>query len=556
MSPDGPRAWRWLVRRVRGRWSALAGSVLGSLATAGFAVLAPVVSGFAFDAVLDDARQGPVLAVGAAVLLVSQLLRAGVMYLRQRAAIAFAARVERELRSALLSDTLRHGDPARSGSLAAGMVGDLRALRAGIFPGLDTAVSSLAFVALAIAVAPFYHPALVVAPAVFAAGYLWVGAAHLRSLTRTASAMREGGDSLGQLLGEALDNIEAVRDAALPEQLWRRLRAAAQAQHDASVRQGRAERRNPMFLLLGVVQGVGFGHALVLAHLGTLSPGDLVGYTGALMLLGAPAFSAGFAFTMVAGAVAATGRLAAAFPDEPPAPAGRRQPAAGVPTIALERVVLDVPGGAPDGAIDLVLEPRSLVVVSGASGVGKTVLARTIAGLRPPRAGRVLVDGTATGDWDAVALARVVALVGEDEFLFSLSVAENLRLVRPDASRDEMVAAARRARVDDVIDRLPLRYDTPLGEGGGRLSGGQRDRVALARALLSPAPVLVLDDPFSALDPVTARQLTAELLAVARERTVVVVTDRPDLADQARLMIHLSDGPVAVRSRSTAQEKV
>lgn len=556
MSRDTPTAWRWLACRLRGHPTALLVSVLLSLATAGFAVLAPVVSGFAFDAVLTGSRETGTLAVGAVVLFASQLLRAAVMYVRQRAAIGFAARVERDLRTGLLAQTLHHGDPARSGTLAAAILGDLRALRSGIFPGLDTAISSMAFVVVGIAVAPFYHPALVIAPLGFAAGYLWVGAAHLRSLVRTTSVVREGGQSLSKIVAEALDNIEAVRDAGLPDSLWHRLRDTAQAHHDASVRQGRAERRNPMFLLLGVVQGIGFGHALILTHQGLLTPGRLVGYTGTLMLLGAPAFSAGFAFTIVAVAVAAVRRLADVCPEEPSASGDHGRSVTGVPTIVLDRVVLDVPGGGPESTIDAILEPRSLVVVSGATGVGKTALARTVAGLHAPRGGRVLVDGTPTAEWDPADLSRVVALVGEDEFLFSLSVADNLRVARPGATEADMADALRQACVDEVVDKLPQRYDSSLGEGGERLSGGQRHRIALARALLSAAPVLVLDDPFRALDGVTARKLADELRKIARDRTVVVVTDRRDLADEAHQVIHLVDRVGVVAGSSTVPEAV
>ncbi|TCB99660.1 ABC transporter ATP-binding protein [Micromonospora zingiberis] len=551
---SGPTELRaWLVARAARSWPVLVGSLLGGLAAAGFAVLAPVVTGFAVDGVLAGGATGRLLALGAAVLLASQLLRAAVLQLRQRAAIAFAARTERDLRTVLVRQTLHHGDPAHRLSLANGLVGDLRVVRAAIYPGLDITVSSLAFLVVAIAVAPLYHPSLLLAPALFTVGYLVVGARHLRSLTTAAERVRQDGTSLVAVVAEALGNVEAIRDADLPDAVWDRLRTAAVAHHDTVVRRAGTERRAPMFLLLGVAQGVGFGHALLLANRGTLSLGDLAGYTGVLMLLGAPAFSAVIAFSLVADGRGALRRLAATFALAAPPSSLRATPSVDVPVITARGLVLDVAPGASSVGTNLTIAPRSLVVITGEVGAGKSVLARTLAGLRAPRAGGVWIDGDPTDAWDPVVLSNVVAHVDEEDALFSTSLADNVRVGRLDAGQREQTSAADRAGVDEFARSLPDGYDTLLGEGGGHLSGGQRQRVRLARALLSPARVLVLDDPFSGLDAETARRLAAELVEEARNRTVVVVTERQDVADAAAVNLCVSNGVLTVQE-AAAQE--
>jgi ABC-type multidrug transport system fused ATPase/permease subunit len=123
---------------------------------------------------------------------------------------------------------------------------------------------------------------------------------------------------------------------------------------------------------------------------------------------------------------------------------------------------------------------------------------------------------------------RVVAVAGQDSHLFSASIRENVALARPEASDDEIESALRQARIWDWVRDLPSGWHTLVGEEGRSLSGGQRQRITVARALLADAPVLVLDEPTAHLDPSTAERLMQDMLAAAGERSVLLITHRPE----------------------------
>ncbi|MFP8904285.1 thiol reductant ABC exporter subunit CydD [Streptomyces atacamensis] len=178
--------------------------------------------------------------------------------------------------------------------------------------------------------------------------------------------------------------------------------------------------------------------------------------------------------------------------------------------------------------VDLTLTPGRRVAVVGPSGSGKTTLAHVLLRFLDPESGGYTLGAGAA---DALALdpdavRRLVGLCAQDAHIFDSSLRENLRLARPPATDDDLHAALAAARLDDWVGELPDGLDTLVGEFGARLSGGQRRRLALARALLADFPVLVLDEPAEHLDLATADALTADLLAATEGRTTVLITHR------------------------------
>ncbi|MGP4000004.1 thiol reductant ABC exporter subunit CydD [Streptomyces sp. 8N706] len=176
--------------------------------------------------------------------------------------------------------------------------------------------------------------------------------------------------------------------------------------------------------------------------------------------------------------------------------------------------------------LDLTLVPGRRIVVVGPSGSGKTTLARVLLRFLDADAGTYTLGGTRACALDGDAVRRMVGLCAQDAHVFDSSLRENLRLARPAASDDDLRAALARARLLDWVESLPVGLDTLVGEHGARMSGGQRQRLALARALLADFPVLVLDEPAEHLDLPTADALTADLLAVTEGRTTVLITHR------------------------------
>lgn len=194
---------------------------------------------------------------------------------------------------------------------------------------------------------------------------------------------------------------------------------------------------------------------------------------------------------------------------------------------------LQVSGVAVDGRLpptDFTLDPGDRVVVTGPSGSGKSTLAHTLVRFVEPDHGRITVNGVDVRELAADDVRRVIRLCEQDAYVFDSTIADNVRLARPDATDADVRTALDRAR-------LPLDLDTRVGEHGDQLSGGERRRLALARCLLTDAPVLVFDEPTEHVDDVTADELLADLLSAAPERGVLLITHRPISALPADLVL-------------------
>jgi thiol reductant ABC exporter CydC subunit len=181
------------------------------------------------------------------------------------------------------------------------------------------------------------------------------------------------------------------------------------------------------------------------------------------------------------------------------------------------------------------LESGRRLALVGASGAGKTTVVNLLLRFLDPDAGRVTIAGRDLREYRQEDVRRAIAVAGQDSHVFSASIRENVRLARPDASDGEVERALRRARLWPWVTGLPDGWDTDVGEDARELSGGQRQRLVLARALLVDAPVLVLDEPTAHLDPSTARELMCDVFAAADDRSVLLITHRPeglDLVDE------------------------
>jgi ATP-binding cassette, subfamily C, bacterial CydC len=231
-------------------------------------------------------------------------------------------------------------------------------------------------------------------------------------------------------------------------------------------------------------------------------------------------------------------------------PAAPLAPPPARPTVALERVTARYPGGAApvlDG-IDLVLRPGRRVALVGESGAGKTTVANLLLRFLDPTEGRVTIAGRDVREYRQEDVRRTFAVAGQDAHVFDTTIRANLLLARPEASDDELRGAIRRARLADWVDRLPDGLDTLVGEDGSRLSGGQRQRLTVARALLADAPVLVLDEPTAHLDPPTAEELVNDALVAAGDRSVLLITHRPEGLDLVDEVVRLDRGRIACES--------
>jgi ABC-type multidrug transport system fused ATPase/permease subunit len=189
--------------------------------------------------------------------------------------------------------------------------------------------------------------------------------------------------------------------------------------------------------------------------------------------------------------------------------------------------------------------PRgATTAIVGPSGAGKTTVTNLLLRFLDPDGGRVTLAGRDLRDYRAEDVRRRFALAGQDAHLFDSTIRANLLLAKPGASDDELRAALERARLTDWIESLPAGLDTVVGEEGARMSGGQRQRLVLARALLADAPVLLLDEPTAHLDPGTAERLMDDVLDATEGRTVLLITHRTEGLDRMDEVVRLDAGRI------------
>ncbi|GGS74702.1 ABC transporter ATP-binding protein [Streptomyces cinerochromogenes] len=207
----------------------------------------------------------------------------------------------------------------------------------------------------------------------------------------------------------------------------------------------------------------------------------------------------------------------------------------------------DDKGGPVLDGVDLTVPAGGSLAVVGPTGAGKSTLGYLVPRLYDVTGGRVTLDGVDVRDLDFDTLARAVGVVSQETYLFHASVADNLRFAKPDATDDELHAAAKAAQIHDHIAALPDGYDTVVGERGHRFSGGEKQRLAIARTILRDPPVLILDEATSALDTRTEAAVQAAIDALSADRTTITIAHRLSTVRGADQIVVLDSGRVAER---------
>ena len=201
--------------------------------------------------------------------------------------------------------------------------------------------------------------------------------------------------------------------------------------------------------------------------------------------------------------------------------------------------------------LDLTISPNQIVALVGGTGAGKSTLLSLVPRFYDPTSGSVTLDGCDLREITKKSLRAQIAIVLQDTLLFSTSVRENIAYGRPDATEEEIVDAARRAQADEFIRQMPNGYQSAVGERGGHLSVGQRQRLGIARAFLKNAPVLLLDEPTSALDPTTESAIMETIKELMRGRTTLIATHRLATVHDVDQIIVLKHGHIVEQGRGS-----
>ena len=556
--PDHRSTGRWLFSHAIRHWYLWIILAIGAFSNAALAAAIPIFIGQAFNAILAKPPQVDVLVRLALLIIATQLGRSVLQFGRNFSAELLGQRLERDTRDELYASLLGKSMAFHSlqpvGDTMARATNDVREVNLMFNPGLNLVVGSGFFLLMPVINAPRYHPALIITPVVYILLYFLALAQYLHELQPVTREVRGSFGDMNARLAEALDGIETVKGAAQEKAESGRFARLASRFRNAFVHQGDIEARFLPLLLLGLANAAGLLHALILFQQGLLDIGGVVAYFGLLQLLGFPTFTSLFAYSQVSSGLSAARRILELINRETKLDqnvSGLTEHMRG--EIEFRHVIFSYDEVEPAlNDVSFQVVPGQTVAIVGQTGVGKTTLAKLVNRTYDVTGGQVLIDGVNIREWHLESLRRQISIIEQDIFLFSRTIAENIAFGKPEATREEIVAASKAAQADDFILSFKDGYDTVIGERGVTLSGGQRQRLALARAFLTDPAILILDDSTSAIDSATEDKIQRAIYAAAHGRTTLIITHRLSQIRWADRVIVLRGGRIAA-SGSHAQ---
>ena len=546
---------RWISSHLaRNPW-VIACMVIGAVGNAALATVIPMLTGSAFDAVTGENPSLATVGVIAIVIVISQIIRGVLQLGRNFGAEVLGQRLERdarvELYSSLLGKSMSFHDLRPTGEVMARATNDVHELALMIAPGLNLVFGSGVFLFTPFFTAPAIHPHLMLVPITFALSYIVAMVFYLRELRPATERLRATFGAMNAGLTAAIEGIETVKGTAQEDAEAARFKSAATELREAMVKQGRIEARFLPLLLLGIAIAAGFLHALLLYRAGEISMGNVVAYVGLLGLFGFPVHTSLFAYSQMSSGTASARRILELIRSETQLDQNEGGYAATMQgNVEFAGATLrynpdDEDSNPAVAEITFTIEAGQTLALVGQTGSGKSSLTKLINRTYDTESGNVFVDGVNVRDWNLAALRRQISIIEQDVFLFSRSIADNIGFGVPDATQDQIEAAAKAAQAHDFISSFPQGYKTVVGERGTMLSGGQRQRIALARAFLTNPAILILDDSTSAIDSATEDQIQRAIERATEGRTTILITHRLSQIRWADKIVVMKRGRVA-----------
>ena len=390
---------------------------------------------------------------------------------------------------------------------------------------------------------------LAIIPAIVATIYLF---AH--RIRRESTSIQEQESAVLVQAQEGLSSIRMVHAFGREEFEVRQFHQRAWQSLQANLRLTLTNVNSALVISTLMVVGTAVMYYIGTLHVlaGTLTLGSLLVFSAYLLMLYQPLESLTYTAWAMEGATAGAKRCFEVLDreddvvDSPAAVAISSARGA----IAFEAVSF---GYRPDRCIlrdiDLCIEPNQIVGLVGGTGAGKSTLLSLVPRFYDPTSGSITIDGCDIRQITKKSLRAQIAIVLQDTLLFSTTVRENIAYGRPAATDDEIIEAARRAQADEFIRQMPQEYDSLVGERGGHLSVGQRQRIGIARAFLKNAPILLLDEPTSALDPSTESAIMETIKELMRGRTTLIATHRLATIHNLDQIIVLQNGNIVEQGR-------
>ncbi|MDD4255303.1 MAG: ABC transporter ATP-binding protein [Methanofollis sp.] len=554
------RDLRFFLPYLRPVWKLGAVSLAITMVLVGLRALVPLSGKIFLDYLVPGAGAAPpttpftlslptlllaMLVLGAAVGVLGLLQT----YLLVRFREEYTFGLQADLFDHVLRFPLPYFKAGQTGYLMSRISGDVGVMQYLFSQFLPQIISNVFYVAFSLVILYALSARLTLLLIVFTPLFLLANLVFLSRIRAVTYQEREREAHVSRDLQEVLAGIETVKAHAAEEREVGRVVATLRGVIRMRVRNamlasfsGQALLGTQFLLLLAVVW---VGGQEVIA--GAMTVGGFVAYIAYIVTFSAAARTFFSLPVVLQPVVTSAERLRELF--------GTETEAAGLApaTVAGRIAFQDVSFSYPDGTevlrdVSFTVGPGEVVALVGRTGAGKTTLINLVLRFYSPTAGTVTLDGRDLADLDPRWVREQVSVVSQDLFLFHTSVEENIRYGRPEAGRDEVVAAAEKAQVHEEVLGFPHGYETVVGERGMQLSTGQRQRIAVARAFLRDSTILILDEPTSALDARTEERLQASLADLAEGRTVVMITHRTALLALADRVYAIEDGRLVERA--------
>jgi ATP-binding cassette, subfamily B, bacterial len=556
-------------------WPTTGGIALTLVAT-GFNLLKPWPFKFIVDGVLDTTKSGGdaraavvrwfgesdgVAVAGLCAVLVVVSLFAGLAnvasnYLFVRVGLQALLRLRTELYAALQGLPLKFHDARRSADSSFRVAYDSQSIQTIYNKGFATVFSSVLLLVSTFVVMAGMNWRLTLASLAVLPPVVWAIRFYAVRVRRQSTAIHERESDLLAVAQEGLAQVRMVH--AFGREAWEvdQFRRRASRSLEANMKLNMTSVWSA--LVVGTLMAAGTAVMYWVGSLGVMDAasgftlGDLLVFSAYLLMLYQPLEQLTYTAWALEGAAAGAQRCYEVLDreDDVADRPGALVPGALMGGVAFEGVRFSYKDGHEVlRGVGFAIQPGETVAVVGGTGTGKSTLLSLVPRFYDPIEGVVRVDGVDLRDYAKRALRANIGMVLQDTLLFSTTVRENIAYGREGASQDEIVEAARRAQALDFIEKLPEGFDTPVGERGGHLSVGQRQRIGIARAFLKNAPILLLDEPTSALDPSTEGAVMETMRELMRGRTTLIVTHRLGTVHGLCRILVMKDGCVVEDGR-------
>jgi ATP-binding cassette subfamily B protein/subfamily B ATP-binding cassette protein MsbA len=547
--------WLWPHR------FAVAGVFALALVTAGLEMIEPLFMRFIVDRVLLNtgldlsARLTRLHLTGAAfvgVVVVSNLIRVLKDYRQRLLNVQVMLTLRRTLYDRLLHLPLPTLWDMKTGGILSRLTGDVETTTGLLQMAVVSPSVSLVRLIIAVTVLMLLNWRLALTALAIIPGVMTLSFAFSRRIRPIYRTVRKDVEHIDGRVGEAFSGIRVVRAFARET---RELRDYLLGRHTVLRKELFAHRRELLVwtswgLLSAAINVVIVWYGGYLNVVGRASIGDIMAFQWYTFLLMNPVWNIVNSFSELQRSLAAMERVfeVLAMPDDKPDRPGAIAAPRVVNQIRFENVLFEYRQGKPVVQdFNVTVPGGSVVALVGRSGAGKTTVTDLVARFHDPTSGRILVNGMDIRDFQLASYRELLATVQQDVFLFDGSVRDNIAYGRHDATADEVEDAARRANAAEFIDRLPERYETFIGERGVKLSGGQCQRLAIARAILADPQILILDEATSNLDTESEQLIQASMATLLAGRTTFVIAHRLSTIRRADLILLMEEGRIIER---------